>query len=78
MSEVPLYGTPKGDSKGRGHSISTPSGTNRHSQTLKICGGAVFKAHRLVYYSTLGLRVIKKKLQKSLGGEVTSRVDHAP
>jgi len=24
-------------------------------------GALVFKAHRLVYYSTLGLRVIKKK-----------------
>jgi len=24
-------------------------------------GGLVFKAHRLLYYSTLGLRVIKKK-----------------
>jgi len=26
-----------------------------------VRGGLVFKAHRLVYYSTLGLRVIKKK-----------------
>jgi len=26
-------------------------------------GGLVFKAHRLVYHSTLGLRVIKKKKQ---------------
>jgi len=25
-------------------------------------GGLVFKAHRLVYHSTLGLRVIKKKM----------------
>jgi len=24
-------------------------------------GGLVFKAHRLVYHSTIGLRVIKKK-----------------
>jgi len=24
-------------------------------------GGLVFKAHRLLYHSTLGLRVIKKK-----------------
>jgi len=24
-------------------------------------GGLLFKAHRLVYHSTLGLRVIKKK-----------------
>ena len=31
-------------------------------------GGLVFKAHRLVYHSTLGLRVIKKKKKrKDLG-----------
>ena len=28
-------------------------------------GGLVFKAHRLVYLSTLGWRVIKKKKKKS-------------
>jgi len=28
-------------------------------------GGLVFKAHRLLYYSTLGLRVIKKKKKES-------------
>jgi len=27
-------------------------------------GGLVFEAHRLVYYSTLGSRVIKKKKKK--------------
>ena len=27
-------------------------------------GGLVFKAHRLLYHSTLGLRVIKKKNKK--------------
>jgi len=30
-------------------------------------GGLVVKAHRLLYHSTLGLRVMKKK--KSLGGQ---------
>ena len=30
-------------------------------------GGLVFKAHRLVYHSTLGVRVIKKKKKKSRG-----------
>ena len=29
-------------------------------------GGLVFKAHRLVYHSTLGLRVIKKKKNRQL------------
>jgi len=28
-------------------------------------GGLVFKAHRLLYHSTLGLRVIKKKKKRS-------------
>jgi len=32
---------------------------------LRFRGGLVFEAHRLVYHSTLGLRVIKKK--KSCG-----------
>ena len=33
---------------------------------LLVCrGGLVFKAHRLVYHSTLGLRVIKKKKKRS-------------
>ena len=30
-------------------------------------GGLVFKAHRLVYHATLGLRVIKKKVQEWWG-----------
>ena len=29
-------------------------------------GGLVFKAHRLLYHSTLGSRVIKKKRKKNL------------
>ena len=29
-------------------------------------GGLVVKAHRLVYHSTLGLRVIKKKKEKTV------------
>jgi len=31
---------------------------------LRRDGGLVFKAHRLVYHSTLGWRVIKKKMKK--------------
>ena len=30
-------------------------------------GGLVFKAHRLLYHTTLGLRVIKKKEKKGVG-----------
>ena len=32
-----------------------------HRNVQQFRGGLVFKAHRLVYHSTLGLRVIKKK-----------------
>jgi len=31
---------------------------------LRFRAGRVFKAHRLLYHSTLGLRVIKKKKKK--------------
>ena len=31
-------------------------------------GGLVFKAHRLLYHSTQGLRVIKKRRRTDLGG----------
>jgi len=34
----------------------------------KFRGGLVFEAHRLVYHSTLGLRVIKKKRRPPNGG----------
>ena len=30
-------------------------------------GGLVFKAHRLVYHSTLGWRIIKKKEEERVG-----------
>jgi len=36
-----------------------------HSNVQRFRGGLVFKAHRLVYHSTLGLRVIKKKRRES-------------
>jgi len=29
-------------------------------------GGLIFKAHRLVYHSTLGLRVIKQKKKETI------------
>ena len=45
MSEVPLY--------------REPCSTAESSESFR--GGLVFKAHRLVYHSTLGWRVIKKK-----------------
>jgi len=51
-------------------------------------GGLVFKAHRRVYHSTLGLRVIKKKKKKNIdaalviaGGVCTKagrRTAHSP
>jgi len=38
-------------------------------------GGLVFKAHRLVYHSTLGLRVIKKKKGANRGVEAVMPED---
>ena len=32
-----------------------------HKNVQRFRGGLVFKAHRLLYHTTLGLRVIKKK-----------------
>ena len=32
-----------------------------HRNVKRFRGGLVFKAHRLLYHSTLGVRVIKKK-----------------
>jgi len=34
------------------------------TQSSRFRGGLGFKAHRLLYHSTLGLRVIKKKKKK--------------
>jgi len=45
-----------------GAGLSTPP---EHSRNVKrFPGGLVFKAHRLLYHSTLGLRVIKEKKKK--------------
>ena len=38
-----------------------------HRNVKRFRGGLVFKAHRLLYHSTLGLRVIKKKKKKYEG-----------
>ena len=40
-------------------------GTWSSRNVNRFRGGLVFKAHRLVYHSTLGLRVIKKKKKSS-------------
>jgi len=36
-----------------------------HRNVQRFRGGLVFKAHRLLYHSTLGSRVIKKKKKRS-------------
>ena len=40
---------------------SQPVRETRGRNVKRFQGGLVFKAHRLLYHSTLGLRVIKKK-----------------
>ena len=43
-------------------------GRVRRRNVKRFRGGLVFMAHRLLYHSTLGLRVIKKKKKKSDAG----------
>ena len=38
----------------------------RHRDVQRFRGGLVFKAHRLLYHSTLGLRVIQKKKKNAV------------
>ena len=69
MIEVPLYMYTNGD---RG--AHTPVSMKRTKRVQRFRGGLVFKAHRLLYHSTLGLRVIKKKKeeQSESGGAMPS------
>ena len=39
-----------------------------HRNVQRFRGGLVFKAHRLMYHSTLGLRVIKKMIPGAFAG----------
>ena len=52
----------------RGTCLSASLGRMLFTSSSSVCtlfrGGLVFKAHRLLYHSTLGLRVIKKKKKK--------------
>jgi len=41
-------------------------------------GGLVFKAHRLLYHATLGLRVIKKKKKKAVCYKLTLQIPTRP
>ena len=55
MSEVPLFATRSWCAWG--------------VVLQRFRGGLVFKAHGLVYHSTLGLRVVKKKKGGPVGGK---------
>jgi len=75
MSEIPLYVTQSGPDYGLGFyvkvlktfyvipaSLGNGYGNARSWKAVQqFRGGLVFKAHRLLHDSTLGLRVIKKK-----------------
>jgi len=43
------------------------TGKQLHRNMQRFGGGLVFKAHRLLYHSTLGLRVIKKTRRQAGG-----------
>jgi len=47
-----------------------------HRNVQRFRGGLVFKAHRLLYHSTLGLRVIKKRRRSDAVQDVLPRVLH--
>jgi len=51
-------------------------GTSRNVKRFR--GGLVFEAHRLLYHSTLGSRVIKKKKKKDEAPNLTSHIGGAP
>jgi len=63
MSEVPLY------------TVNFRSISAIVSRLFGFRGGLEFKAHRLLYYSTLGLRVIKKKEKPVWVVELGARVE---
>ena len=60
--------------KGRGQfcSAATPFSSKAGSYVTWFRGGLVYKAHRLLHHSILGVRVMKKK-KKTLGEELEGR-----
>ena len=59
VSEVPLYASDTHiRTIGQNLQPNLPNRTGMHPTRFR--GGLVFRAHRLLYHSTLGLRVIKK------------------
>ena len=49
--------------------LAARSTVQRLGIVKRLRGGLVFKAHRLVYHSTLGWRVVKKKKFIGTGGK---------
>ena len=53
-----------------GSEMSSSRSTLREGLGVMVCerfrGGLVFKAHRLLYHTTLGWRVIKKKMMRKI------------
>jgi len=68
----PTNPSPLERQRARAHQIGKTKGTEAELQILRAClvgveEGLVFKAHRLLYHSTLGLRVIKKTKKVEVG-----------
>jgi len=66
MSEVPLYHCVPPTPPTFKRFDCKPDNRAASKKSSLFRGGLVFKAHRLLYHSTLGLRVIKKKKKSSL------------
>ena len=63
---------------GPSHGAYTLGSLNeRFDNNNRFRGGLVFKAHRLVYHSTLGLRVIKKKKNNNNNNKEGEEATHA-
>jgi len=59
----------------KGESSTTRAPAPRED-VKRFRGGLVFKAHRLLYHTSLGLRVIKKKKKERRGGYTVSSRGH--
>ena len=74
----PIFRVPLGREmtlgSGRATAWTAPAGSGLSRNVTRFRGGLEFKAHRLLYHSTLGLRVIKKtKLCLSQSGLLNMR-----
>ena len=69
VSEAHLYG---GDGVGRLDDGACAEEPTVRGNVERLRGGLVFRAHRLLYHSTLGSRVTKKRKKKLVGATMAA------